>query len=120
MSINNNALATYRLLKATAEVAEKSLEGRIQHYRAHLKSEEKDDDSKNNIIVNNENQSPSSYLICKKCDSVFNSRFSLDNHEKNCKKSNILLSGHKPRKIFYDGLPKPGKWVVKLEKVDVS
>ena len=86
-----------------------------------LKSEEKDDDSKNNIIVNNENQSPSSsYLICKKCDSVFNSRFSLDNHEKNCKKSNILLSGHKPRKIFYDGLPKPGKWVVKLEKVDVS
>ena len=85
-----------------------------------LKSEEKDDDSKDNIIVNNENQSPSSYLICKKCDSVFNSRFSLDNHEKNCKKSNILLSDHKPRKIFYDGLPKPGKWVVKLEKVDVS
>ncbi|HDY90885.1 MAG TPA: chromosome partitioning protein ParA, partial [Pseudoalteromonas sp.] len=42
MSINNNALSTYRLLKATAEVAEKSLEGRIQHYRAHLKSEEKE------------------------------------------------------------------------------
>jgi len=42
MSINNNALDTYRLLKATAEVAEKSLEGRIQHYRAHLKSEEKE------------------------------------------------------------------------------
>ena len=42
MSINKNALDTYRLLKATAEVAEKSLEGRIQHYRAHLKSEEKE------------------------------------------------------------------------------
>jgi chromosome partitioning protein len=42
MSINNKALATYRLLKATAEVAEKSLEGRIQHYRAHLKTEEKE------------------------------------------------------------------------------
>ncbi|QPB86039.1 AAA family ATPase [Pseudoalteromonas rubra] len=42
MSINSNALSTYRLLKATAEVAEKSLEGRIQHYRAHLKSEDKE------------------------------------------------------------------------------
>lgn len=42
MSINNNALSTYRLLKATAEVAEQSLAGRIQHYRAHLKTEEKE------------------------------------------------------------------------------
>jgi len=42
MSSKNNALDTYRLLKTTAEVAEKSLEGRIQHYRAHLKSEEKE------------------------------------------------------------------------------
>ncbi|MDK1288061.1 AAA family ATPase [Pseudoalteromonas umbrosa] len=42
MSINSNALSTYKLLKATAEVAEQSLEGRIQHYRAHLKSEDKE------------------------------------------------------------------------------
>ena len=42
MSINKKALSTYSLLKATAEVAEQSLEGRIQHYRAHLKAEEKE------------------------------------------------------------------------------
>ena len=42
MSINTRALSTYKLLKATAEVAEQSLEGRIQHYRAHLKSDEKE------------------------------------------------------------------------------
>ena len=42
MTIKQSALKTYQLLKATADVAEKSLEGRIQHYRAHLKSEEKE------------------------------------------------------------------------------
>ncbi|MEM0516456.1 AAA family ATPase [Pseudoalteromonas sp. YIC-827] len=42
MTIKQSALRTYQLLKATADVAEKSLEGRIQHYRAHLKSEEKE------------------------------------------------------------------------------
>ncbi len=42
MTIKTNALSTYRLLKATADVAEQSLEGRIQHYRAHLKAEEKE------------------------------------------------------------------------------
>ncbi|WP_105213956.1 AAA family ATPase [Pseudoalteromonas sp. T1lg22] len=42
MTIKQSALRTYQLLKATADVAEKSLEGRIQHYRAHLKAEEKE------------------------------------------------------------------------------
>ncbi|MEO2267643.1 AAA family ATPase [Pseudoalteromonas pernae] len=42
MTIKQSALNTYQLLKATADVAEKSLEGRIQHYRAHLKSDEKE------------------------------------------------------------------------------
>jgi chromosome partitioning protein len=42
MTITQNALSTYKLLKATAKVAEESLEGRIQHYRAHIKSDEKE------------------------------------------------------------------------------
>ena len=42
MTITQNALNTYKLLKATAKVAEESLEGRIQHYRAHIKSDEKE------------------------------------------------------------------------------
>lgn len=42
MTIKQNALNTYKLLEATANVAEQSLAGRIQHYRAHLKSEEKE------------------------------------------------------------------------------
>ncbi|MBU2971965.1 AAA family ATPase [Pseudoalteromonas sp. C2R02] len=42
MTISKSALDTYKLLKATATVAEDSLEGRIQHYRAHLKTEEKE------------------------------------------------------------------------------
>jgi chromosome partitioning protein len=40
MTITQNALSTYKLLKATAQVAEESLEGRIQHYRTHIKSDE--------------------------------------------------------------------------------
>ncbi len=42
MTISKSALDTYKLLKATATVAEQSLEGRIQHYRAHLKTEDKE------------------------------------------------------------------------------
>lgn len=42
MTITQNALSTYKLLKATAKVAEESLEGRIQHYRAHIKTDEKE------------------------------------------------------------------------------
>ncbi|MBE0365430.1 hypothetical protein PULV_b0001 [Pseudoalteromonas ulvae UL12] len=42
MTIKKSALDTYKLLKATATVAEQSLEGRIQHYRAHIKSEDKE------------------------------------------------------------------------------
>ncbi len=42
MTVSKNALSTYQLLKATATVAEQSLEGRIQHYRAHIKTEDKE------------------------------------------------------------------------------
>ncbi|ATC96480.1 AAA family ATPase [Pseudoalteromonas tunicata] len=42
MTIKKSALDTYKLLKATATVAEQSLEGRIQHYRAHIKAEDKE------------------------------------------------------------------------------
>ena len=42
MTIKKSALDTYKLLKATATFAEQSLEGRIQHYRAHIKSEDKE------------------------------------------------------------------------------
>ncbi len=42
MTIKKSALNTYKLLKATATVAQSSLEGRIQHYRAHLKTDNKE------------------------------------------------------------------------------
>lgn len=42
MTITQNALSTYKLLKATAKVAEESLDGRIQHYRSHIKTEERE------------------------------------------------------------------------------